>query len=65
MTFVQHFWRCAHHPIATQNFFERRATCEWECDTQALEWYHGGEHPLPPCAQKPFVPLSYDRRIGF
>lgn len=44
----QIFWRCAHHPIATDNFFHNRMTCEWLCHATKLEWYHGGVHPLPP-----------------
>jgi hypothetical protein len=43
----QHYWRCAHHTSAIQNFFEQRNSCEWCCHTQELQWYHGGEHPLP------------------
>lgn len=43
----QHYWRCAHHPSSIANFFEKRTTCEWECHTQELRWYHNGEHPLP------------------
>lgn len=61
----QNFWRCAHHPSAMENFFTDITACEWECHTQKLEWYHSGEHPLPPCIQKPFVPSSYDRQIGY
>lgn len=42
---VQFFWRCAHHPSAIENFFEKRTTCEWGCHTQELKWYHHGMHP--------------------
>lgn len=43
----QRFWRCAHHPVATDNFFANRTTCEHDCDMQELKWFHNGEHPLP------------------
>jgi hypothetical protein len=42
---VQIFWRCEHHPVATENFFEKRAKCEWGCHKNELEWYHCGVHP--------------------
>jgi len=44
---AQHFWRCAHHPSAIDNYFERRTECMWDCDAQRLEWYHSGSHPEP------------------
>lgn len=43
----QHYWRCAHHPIAIKNFFEGRTECEWECHLTELKWYHSGVHPTP------------------
>ena len=43
----QYHWRCAHHPSSIENFFDFRTTCEWDCHTQELRWYHNGEHPLP------------------
>jgi hypothetical protein len=43
----QHYWHCAHHPLAIKNFFDGRTACEWECHTQELQWYHGGEQPMP------------------
>ncbi len=46
-TEYQHFWCCAHHPSAIQNFFEKRHECEWECHTQELKWYHSGKNPMP------------------
>ena len=58
MSSFQLLWRCAHHTSALENFFERRTSCEWECDTQELKWYHGGEYPEPKCEQKPFVPYN-------
>jgi hypothetical protein len=44
----QYFWKCEHHPVATQNFFEHRATCEWGCHTQELRWHHSGFSPQVP-----------------
>lgn len=46
---VQHYWRCAHHPSAIENFFAKPQLlgCEWDCQTQSLRWYHNGEHPMP------------------
>jgi hypothetical protein len=43
----QRYWRCAHYPSALENFQSTRQTCEWDCHTQKLEWWHGGEHPMP------------------
>jgi hypothetical protein len=43
----QTFWRCMHHPIATQNFFEGRTSCGWKCHEQPLLWHHNGVHPMP------------------
>jgi hypothetical protein len=43
----QHYWRCAHHPSAIDNFFERRTLCVFECHAQLLEWHHNGMHPAP------------------
>lgn len=43
----QYFWRCAHHPRAIENFFEKRVTCELDCHTTNLEWHHRGIHPMP------------------
>ena len=54
----QLFWKCKHHRIALQNFFEGRTRCEWECDTQPLLWHQNGEYPEPKCKQKPFVPYN-------
>lgn len=39
-----------------ENFFTDITTCEWECHTQELKWYHSGEHSLPKVPFKPFVP---------
>lgn len=44
---VQHFWRCAHHPSAIDNHFDKLLGCEWDCQTQSLRWHHNGEHPMP------------------
>ena len=41
---VQIFWRCEHHPIATENFFEKRTTCERGCHTSPLLWHQNGVH---------------------
>jgi len=41
----QHFWRCQHHPIATQNFFDGRVACEWKCTEQPLQSHDNGFHP--------------------
>ena len=46
-TEFQIFWRCAHHTSAMENFFEKRATCEWDCHCQPLRWFDKGVHPLP------------------
>lgn len=43
----QQYWRCFHHPSAIDNFFEHRTKCEWECETQELQWWHHGDHPEP------------------
>ena len=43
----QRYWRCAHHPSAIENFFEKRTLCEWDCHTQELMWFHNGTHPMP------------------
>jgi hypothetical protein len=43
----QHYWRCAHHPSAIENFFDHRTTCEWGCHEQTLLWHHSGFHPAP------------------
>jgi hypothetical protein len=50
----QHYWRCAHHPSAIQNFFEQRNSCEWCCEESRLLWHHGGEHPQPRSWGGPF-----------
>ena len=41
----QNFWRCAHHQSATQNFFDKRTKCEYDCHLTKVEWWHGGMHP--------------------
>jgi hypothetical protein len=41
------YWRCAHHPVATTNFFERRETCEYGCETSHLRWHDNGDSQLP------------------
>jgi len=46
-TEFQHFWRCAHHPSALQNFQDERTECMWECHTQELKSWHNGSHPMP------------------
>jgi len=43
----QYYWRCAHHPSAIDNFFEKLAGCEWMCHAQELRWHHSGAHPMP------------------
>ena len=43
----QHYWCCAHHPGAIENFFLPRTTCEWGCHTQGLRWHDHGKSPLP------------------
>jgi hypothetical protein len=42
-----HYWRCAHHTSAIENFFDHRMTCEWGCHAQELQWHHTGVHPMP------------------
>jgi hypothetical protein len=46
--FQQVFWKCEHHPIATENFFRGTLRCEWFCHSQELMWYHSGFSPTPP-----------------
>ena len=41
----QNFWRCAHHPSAINNFYDKRTSCEYMCQSVPLEWWHGGMHP--------------------
>lgn len=43
----QKFWRCAHHPVSTENFFSKRTNCEFDCHVTELRWYHNGTHPQP------------------
>ena len=46
-TEYQHYWCCAHHPSAIDNFFEGRLLCAWECHAEELKWYHNGQSPAP------------------
>jgi len=46
-TEYQHYWCCAHHPNAMENFFQPRHTCEWGCHAEELKWYHNGQSPAP------------------
>jgi hypothetical protein len=44
----QRFWRCTHHPIATQNFFEKRTVCDlFDCHATILRWHDNGTHRSP------------------
>ena len=43
----QHYWKCAHHTSALENFQANRTECIWECHTQKLESWHSGFHPMP------------------
>lgn len=52
----QHFWRCAHHPSAIDNFFETRITCEWQCHETQLKSFDSGFHQRP---------KSWSARRGF
>lgn len=47
MSDFQHYWRCAHHPSAIDNFFEKRATCEWQCHETPLRSHDSGIHQPP------------------
>ena len=40
----QLFWKCKHHPIATENFFEMRISCGFGCSATELRWHDNGTH---------------------
>jgi hypothetical protein len=51
-TEFQHYWRCEHYPSAIENFFGKRAVCEWCCHTQELRWHDNGIYPTPRWSQQ-------------
>jgi hypothetical protein len=38
----QHYWRCAHHLCAIENFFANVTTCQFGCHTSTLRWHDNG-----------------------
>lgn len=39
------FWKCAHHPVATDNYFSR-SMCEHGCHAVEPTWHSGGMSEL-------------------